>query len=228
MAPTSSRQGYQECSRDSQGERNQYLDIHRWWVSNRFCQSEFVQGGWIITATLIYPLDIPIGNRILHPRRNQIRQIHPPHCHPYHSLRCRTNPVSPLLYSTTSHTEHSTPPPSHRNAGFTSAEGNKIGVNHPQNVPRAIIYDAELSLHTPNRLWVSSGVRALDHALENLYREGTPGPVRVMCREAVGRMFVGLKRCSEDEKNVEARQGCFEGAWMSLVRFTYVARSDGG
>ncbi len=88
---------------------------------------------------------------------------------------------------------------------------------HPANVPRAIIYDAELSLHTPNRLWVSSGVRALDHALENLYREGTPGPIRVLCREAVGRLFDSLNKCHANAEDVQARQASFEGAWMSWV-----------
>jgi alcohol dehydrogenase class IV len=102
-----------------------------------------------------------------------------------------------------------------RNAGYTSDQGHKVGVNHPDNVPRAIIYDAEITLHTPNNLWVSSGVRALDHSLENLYREGTPGPSRVLCREALGRLFLGLRQSHANAQDVEARQACFEGAWMS-------------
>jgi len=30
-----------------------------------------------------------------------------------------------------------------------------------------IIYDPELSLLTPERLWLSTGVRAVDHAVES-------------------------------------------------------------
>ncbi|CAO1613191.1 unnamed protein product [Parajaminaea phylloscopi] len=57
-----------------------------------------------------------------------------------------------------------------QNAGFTSGEGKKVGVSHPALVPRTIILDAELTLSTPQRLWLSSGMRAVDHAIEGLYR----------------------------------------------------------
>lgn len=58
-----------------------------------------------------------------------------------------------------------------QNAGFTQ-EGKKTGVSHPALVPRVLILDAELTLATPQRLWLSSGMRAVDHATESLYRPG--------------------------------------------------------
>ena len=33
-----------------------------------------------------------------------------------------------------------------------------------------IIYDPYLTTATPEALWLSTGIRALDHAVENLYR----------------------------------------------------------
>ena len=53
-------------------------------------------------------------------------------------------------------------------AGYTNEEGSKIVISSPELAPAGIILDAELTLATPERLWLSSGLRALDHAV------GTP------------------------------------------------------
>jgi alcohol dehydrogenase class IV len=50
-------------------------------------------------------------------------------------------------------------------AGFTDDNGNKTAVSSPQLAPTAIILDAELTLATPERLWLSTGMRAVDHAV---------------------------------------------------------------
>src|SRR6267143_772081 len=54
-------------------------------------------------------------------------------------------------------------------AGF-SAEGTKekVGVAAPELVPKAAFYDAALAVHTPLDLWLSTGIRAVDHAVETL------------------------------------------------------------
>ena len=51
-------------------------------------------------------------------------------------------------------------------AGF-SAEGTreKVGVAAPELRPAAALYDAELALATPLALWLSTGIRAVDHAV---------------------------------------------------------------
>lgn len=46
----------------------------------------------------------------------------------------------------------------------------KVGVASEYMTPKGVILDAELTLDTPQRLWLSSGIRALDHAVETLYR----------------------------------------------------------
>ena len=50
-------------------------------------------------------------------------------------------------------------------AGYTNDEGHKVAVNAPELAPSGIILDAELTLATPERLWLSTGIRALDHAV---------------------------------------------------------------
>jgi alcohol dehydrogenase class IV len=62
-----------------------------------------------------------------------------------------------------------------QNAGYTE-NGKKVGQSHPALAIRVIICDAKLTLSTPHRLWISSGMRAVDHAIEMLYRPD-PSPL---------------------------------------------------
>lgn len=62
-----------------------------------------------------------------------------------------------------------------QNAGYTE-EMKKVGCSHPALVPRVIICDAKWTLATPERLWISTGMRAVDHAIELLYRPD-PSPL---------------------------------------------------
>ncbi|EEP81691.1 predicted protein [Uncinocarpus reesii 1704] len=43
-------------------------------------------------------------------------------------------------------------------AGYTSEDGRKIAVADQELAPKAILYDGDLALHTPMRLWLSSGI----------------------------------------------------------------------
>lgn len=50
-------------------------------------------------------------------------------------------------------------------AGYTSKEGMKTGVAHPELAPHVIIYDAKFALETPEWLWMSTAMRSMDHAM---------------------------------------------------------------
>src|SRR5258706_1850993 len=54
-------------------------------------------------------------------------------------------------------------------AGF-SAEGakQKVGVAAPELRPAPVFYDADLAVKTPLDLWLTTGIRAVDHAVETL------------------------------------------------------------
>ena len=58
-------------------------------------------------------------------------------------------------------------------SGF-SAEGTneKVGVAARELVPKAVFYDVALAVHTPLDLWFSTGIRAVDHAVETLLAPG--------------------------------------------------------
>ena len=45
----------------------------------------------------------------------------------------------------------------------------KEGVSDPRSQPRTVVNDPALTLDTPDWSWVSTGIRALDHAVEVIY-----------------------------------------------------------
>lgn len=53
--------------------------------------------------------------------------------------------------------------------GFTKADGTKIGFLSPSMGITAIFYDPEYAKYTPKRLWLGTGIRAMDHAVETMY-----------------------------------------------------------
>ena len=54
-------------------------------------------------------------------------------------------------------------------AGYTNADGMKTGVADPELAPHAILYDSKFALDTPPWLFKSTGMRAMDHAMEIMY-----------------------------------------------------------
>jgi len=51
-------------------------------------------------------------------------------------------------------------------AGYTNEDGMKTGVAHPNLAPQVVIYDSKFALETPPWLWMSTGIRAMDHSME--------------------------------------------------------------
>ncbi|KAJ7725073.1 iron-containing alcohol dehydrogenase [Mycena metata] len=101
-------------------------------------------------------------------------------------------------------------------AGYTDENGNKVAVSHQMLAPAGIILDAELTLPTPSRLWLSTGIRAVDHAVENLYRPLVPHPCKILCFSALADFFKYLPISKADPTDIEARQRLLVAAWMSL------------
>ncbi|CAO1627177.1 unnamed protein product [Sympodiomycopsis kandeliae] len=103
-----------------------------------------------------------------------------------------------------------------QNAGFTK-DGKKTGVSHPALVPRVIILDAELTQSTPERLWLSSGMRAVDHAIESLYRPGDFNHLlKHMYLGSIKDLFALLRASKQDPQNIKIRQALQVAAINSL------------
>ena len=88
---------------------------------------------------------------------------------------------------------------------------------HPGIIPISVILDPEVTLPTPEWLFLSTGVRAVDHAVEtylsidaNAYTDGA-------CLQALRLLGEGLPRVKDDPTDLEARLKCLMGAWMSMT-----------
>jgi maleylacetate reductase len=102
-------------------------------------------------------------------------------------------------------------------AGYTDASGTKSGMRDPRLLPDVVIYDPELTLETPIELWLSSGIRALDHAVEGFLADGEHPFNDVMALEAIRRLFRVLPATKADPQNVGCRSDCQLAAWFSFT-----------
>ena len=70
---------------------------------------------------------------------------------------------------------------------------------------------------TPDWLWLSSGVKALDHCIERLYCRGSQPATDATTAKAAELLFQNLSQSREEMGNSEARLNCLIGAWMSMM-----------
>jgi maleylacetate reductase len=102
-------------------------------------------------------------------------------------------------------------------AGFTDETGTKGGMRDPGLLPHAVIYDAEVTLATPMELWLSTGIRALDHAVEGFLADGDHPFGDVMALEAIRRLFKTLPEAKAKPDDVAVRTENQLAAWFSFT-----------
>jgi len=110
-------------------------------------------------------------------------------------------------------------------AGFTNEAGDKAGMRDPRLLVETVLYDAELTLATPMQLWLSTGIRALDHAIEGFLAEGDHPFNDVMALDAIRRLFDSLPRAKASPHDLDVRTENQLAAWFS---FTLPAASASG
>ncbi len=102
-------------------------------------------------------------------------------------------------------------------AGYTEEETQtKQLVLDMRASPRCVILDPEVTVHTPDELWLSSGVKALDHALEAVWSIKPHPYVDALALDAIRLLFENLPK-SRDKFDLEARAACQFGAWESIA-----------
>jgi maleylacetate reductase len=93
----------------------------------------------------------------------------------------------------------------------------KEGYGQPGMAPDAVILDPAATLATPPWLWLSTGIRAVDHAVEDLCSI-RPGPLSDAASiHALRLLSSGLRRSKASTGDLEARLDCLTGAWLSMV-----------
>ena len=92
--------------------------------------------------------------------------------------------------------------------------------------PATVILDPAASLYTPSWLWLSTGLRALDHAIEGLCSISPSPLIHALGLEAVRLLTKGLRQSYQAPQDLQARLDCLHGAWlagMAIMRVPFGA-----
>src|SRR5436305_3033834 len=81
----------------------------------------------------------------------------------------------------------------------------KEGFFHPEMIPQAVILDPRISVHTPMQLWLSTGIRAVDHAVETLCSLHPQPLFEATSAQALRLLQDGLIRTKQDPADLDAR-----------------------
>ncbi|MCA1688786.1 MAG: iron-containing alcohol dehydrogenase [Actinobacteria bacterium] len=103
----------------------------------------------------------------------------------------------------------------HRVGVTDEAKGRKSGFADPRAVPPVVVLDPEATLFTPEKLWLSTGIRALDHAVEGFLFGGEHPVTDVTGLEGARRLMEYLPRSREEPERVEVRLELQIAAWLS-------------
>jgi maleylacetate reductase len=87
---------------------------------------------------------------------------------------------------------------------------------HPAIVPRAVILDPAITIHTPEWLWLSTGVRAVDHCVEALCSHETNAYADAQALKGLALLANALPRVKADPRDMNARLDCQIGTWLSM------------
>src|SRR5215468_7286820 len=87
---------------------------------------------------------------------------------------------------------------------------------HPEIIPRTVILDPAVTVHTPAWLWLSTGIRAVDHCVEGIC-SGEANPFAdAQALHGLTLLARGLPRVKADPADLEARLDCQIGSWLSM------------
>ena len=102
-------------------------------------------------------------------------------------------------------------------AGVTN-EATKVKelFRHPLTIPRAVILDPEATRHTPMWLFLSTGIRAVDHCVEGVCSNESTEFTNASGLHGLSMLARGLPRVLADPKDMKARLDCQLGSWLSM------------
>lgn len=89
-----------------------------------------------------------------------------------------------------------------------------------------VILDPIITQHTPDWLWLSTGVRGLDHAVEGICSIQSNPLVQATCLHALSLFAEALPRTLANPQDLSARLACQQAAWLAglgILRAAYGA-----
>ena len=87
---------------------------------------------------------------------------------------------------------------------------------HPQIIPRAVVLDPAVTVHTPEWLWLSTGIRAVDHCVEGVCSGEANPYADAQALHGLTLLYRGLPRVKADPSDLQARLDCQIGSWLSM------------
>ena len=106
----------------------------------------------------------------------------------------------------------------HAGGGATNERLNiKQSYANPLMIPRVIVFDPAPTRHTPLWVWLSTGMRALDHATEGLCSPLSNPISDGIYKQALALLSQALRRVQRDPNDLDARLDCQLGVWLSMA-----------
>jgi alcohol dehydrogenase class IV len=97
-----------------------------------------------------------------------------------------------------------------------TVRGVKDVYDTPGLAPRVVLLDPKLAQHTPARLWASTGIKAVDHAVETLCSVNAQPITNALATDSLTRMLRHLPGAVADREDLHARGQCQIAAWQSI------------
>ena len=102
-------------------------------------------------------------------------------------------------------------------AGITNTQTRtKMAFNHRMLVPRSVVLDPEVTLETPEWLLFSTGVRALDHAVESYMCPLANPASESLSLKGLALLVQGLSGIKADATDLDARMTAQFGMWHAI------------
>jgi maleylacetate reductase len=103
-------------------------------------------------------------------------------------------------------------------AGVTDERSRVKEVFHdPRIIPAAVVLDPAMTLATPEWLFLSTGIRAVDHCVEGICSAEAHPFTDAQALHGLGLLASGLVRTKANPGDLAARQDCQLGAWLSMA-----------
>lgn len=103
-------------------------------------------------------------------------------------------------------------------AGVTDERSRKKEVfHHPSAIPASVILDPAMTLETPEWLFLSTGIRAVDHCVEGICSAESHAYADAQALHGLALLAAGLPRVKADPGDLAARLDCQLGSWLSMA-----------
>jgi maleylacetate reductase len=93
----------------------------------------------------------------------------------------------------------------------------KESLRHDLVMPRVAILDPAVTVHTPQWLFLSTGIRAVDHCVEGLCSREAHPYADAQALKGLSMLAQALPRVKADPLDLDARMNCQIGTWLSMA-----------